>query len=31
MALDVDRHFRREDFRRYAMQCHDPRILVHGT
>jgi len=21
MALDVDRHFRREDFKRYAMQC----------
>ena len=21
MALDIDRHFRREDFKRYAMQC----------
>lgn len=21
MALDIDRHFRREDFKRYALQC----------
>jgi CBS-domain-containing membrane protein len=28
MALDVDRHFRREDFKRYAMQCGLAGLIV---
>jgi CBS-domain-containing membrane protein len=28
MALDVDRHFRREDFKRYAMQCGMAGLVV---
>jgi CBS-domain-containing membrane protein len=28
MALDIDRHFRREDFKRYAMQCGLAGVVV---